>query len=238
MFSRDFSVATVRLLTQGIVPVYDDPVPRITEERRAERRRQILTCAWTCFSRNGFHATSMDDIIAATGMSASGVYRYFSGKDELIDAAGEESMAVFRALFDRLRTTEPVPDIATTIAAIVEPVGGDQQYDLSRVAIQAWSEALRQPRLRERAGDFYREMRTQLAALARRWQHAGLLAPQVNPESVGLVLTTLMPGILVARHAGDQVSTEQVLAGLRGLVGIDQPVTSARSQMRRKSLKN
>ncbi|HEX3781251.1 MAG TPA: TetR family transcriptional regulator, partial [Pseudonocardiaceae bacterium] len=35
------------------------------------RRRQILTCAWTCFSRNGFHATSMDDIIAATGMSAS-----------------------------------------------------------------------------------------------------------------------------------------------------------------------
>jgi AcrR family transcriptional regulator len=221
-------------------------VPRITEQRRAERRRQILTCAWTCFSRNGFHATSMDDIIAATGMSASGVYRYFSGKDELIDAAGEESMAVFRALFDRLRNTEPVPDVATTIATIVEPVDGSLgngvdntgEYDLSRVAIQAWSEALRQPQLRERTGDFYREMRSQLTALARRWQHAGLLAPQASPEAVGIALATFMPGMLVARHTADRVSTEQVLAGLRGLAGIDQS-TARRlgAQAHRKSLK-
>ena len=210
-------------------------MPSITERRRAERRRQILTDAWTCFSRNGFHATSMDDIIAATGMSSSGVYRYFSGKDELIDAAGEESMAIFRALFDRLRATEPVPDIATTIAAIVEPVDTDTEYDLSRVAIQAWSEALRQPQLRERAGEFYREMRSQLAALARRWQHAGLLAPQASPEAVAMVLATFMPGMLVARHAADRVSTEQVLAGLRGLAGIDQP---AGPPVRRKSRKH
>jgi AcrR family transcriptional regulator len=222
-------------------------VPRITEQRRAERRRQILTCAWTCFSRNGFHATSMDDIIAATGMSASGVYRYFGGKDELIDAAGEESMAVFRALFDRLRNTEPVPDVATTIATIVEPVAGSVgnnvdstgEYDLSRVAIQAWSEALRQPQLRERTGDFHREMRSQLTALARRWQHAGLLAPQSSPEAVGIVLATFMPGMLVARHAADRVSAEQVLAGLRGLAGIDRPTTRQPSvPVRRKSLKH
>ncbi|HEY2057386.1 MAG TPA: TetR/AcrR family transcriptional regulator [Amycolatopsis sp.] len=226
-------------------------MPRITEERRAERRRQILTCAWTCFSRNGFHATSMDDIIAATGMSASGVYRYFGGKDELIDAAGEESMAVFRALFDRLRNTEPVPDVATTIAAIVEPVDGGVgdsggrtgdntgKYDLSRVAIQAWSEALRQPQLRERTGDFYREMRSQLTALARRWQHAGLLAPQASPEAVGMALATFMPGMLVARHTADPVRADQVLAGLRGLAGIDRPAARRPSgQARRKSLKH
>jgi AcrR family transcriptional regulator len=222
-------------------------VPRITEQRRAERRRQILTCAWTCFSRNGFHATSMDDIIAATGMSASGVYRYFGGKDELIDAAGEESMAVFRTLFDRLRNTEPVPDVATTIATIVEPVAGSVgnsvdstgEYDLSRVAIQAWSEALRQPQLRERTGDFHREMRSQLTTLARRWQHAGLLAPQASPEAVGIVLATFMPGMLVARHAADRVSAEQVLAGLRGLAGIDRPTPRQPSvPVRRKSLKH
>jgi AcrR family transcriptional regulator len=198
-------------------------VPRITEQRRAMRRRQILTCAWTCFSRNGFHATSMDDIIAATGTSASGVYRYFSSKEELIEAAGEESMAVFRALFDRLRATEPVPDVASTIAALAEPVGGDEEYDLSRVAIQAWSEALRRPQLRERVGEFYREMRIQLAELARRWQHAGLLAPQASPEAVGIALTTLLPGMLVARHAADSVTADQVLAGLRGLARVNEP---------------
>ena len=192
-------------------------MPRITDQRRATRRRQILASAWTCFSRDGFHATSMDDIIAATGTSASGVYRYFSSKEELIEAAGEESMAVFRALFDRLRATEPVPDIATTIAALAEPVGSGEEYDLSRVAIQAWAEALRQPRLRERVGEFYREMRIQLAELARRWQQVGLLAPQASPEAVGLALATLLPGMLVARHTADPVTADQVLAGLRGL---------------------
>jgi AcrR family transcriptional regulator len=210
-------------------------VPRITEARRAMRRRQILTCAWTCFSRNGFHATSMDDIIAATGMSASGVYRYFSGKDELIDAAGEESMTVFRTLFDRLRATEPVPDIATTIATLAEPVGTEAEYDLSRVAILAWSEALRQPRLRERTGEFYRETQTQLAGLARRWQHAGLLAAQADPDAVGLALSTLLPGLLLARHAEGRVTAEHIIAGLRGLGAIDQ-VTGA--QVRRTSLKH
>jgi len=196
-------------------------VPRITEQRRALRRREILTSAWVCFSRNGFHATSMDDIIVAAGGSASGVYRYFAGKDELIDAAGEESMAVFRALFDRLRATEPVPDLVTTIAALSEPVGAGEEYDLSRVAIQAWSEALRQPRLRERTAEFYLEMRAQLSELARRWQQTGELGPQASPDAVGLLLATLLPGMLVARHTGDRVTGEQVLAGLRGLAGIE-----------------
>jgi AcrR family transcriptional regulator len=177
----------------------------------------------------------MDDIIAATGMSASGVYRYFSGKDELIDAAGEESMAVFRALFDRLRATEPVPDIATTITTLAGPVGVEAEYDLSRVAILAWSEALRQPQLRERTGEFYREVTAQLASLARRWQHAGLLAAQADPDAVGLALSTLLPGLLLARHAEGRVTAGHLIAGLRGFGAIDK---ATGAKVRRTSLKH
>jgi len=48
-------------------------MPRLSDTTRAQRRQHILTSAWGCFSRDGFHATSMDDIIAATGMSSSAV---------------------------------------------------------------------------------------------------------------------------------------------------------------------
>jgi len=58
----------------------------------AQRRQHILTSAWRCFSRDGFHATSMDDIIAATGMSSSAVYRYFRSKEEIIRASAEEGV--------------------------------------------------------------------------------------------------------------------------------------------------
>ncbi|NED82480.1 helix-turn-helix transcriptional regulator, partial [Streptomyces sp. SID11233] len=57
-------------------------MPRLSEDTRARRREHILRSAWACFSRDGFHAASMDDVIAATGVSSSAVYRYFRSKEE------------------------------------------------------------------------------------------------------------------------------------------------------------
>ena len=62
-------------------------MPRVTEKYIQRRRREILDAAWRCFARNGFHATTMDDVIEAAGASPSVVYRWFRGKDELVVAA-------------------------------------------------------------------------------------------------------------------------------------------------------
>src|SRR5882757_11308089 len=118
-------------------------MPRLSEELREERRRHILTSAWGCFSRNGFHVTSMDDIIAATGMSSSAVYRYFRSKDQLIDAAADEALVLVRDLFDRLLERRPTPTPAEVISAMLAGVGfrtSNPDYDLTRIAIQAWGE--------------------------------------------------------------------------------------------------
>lgn len=116
-------------------------MPRLTDERREERRRHILTSAWTCFSANGFHATSMDDVIAATGMSSSAVYRYFRSKDDLIDAAADEALTLVRNLFDGLLAQSPTASPAQAVAAMVGEVrdrDAQSEYDLTRIAIQSW----------------------------------------------------------------------------------------------------
>jgi hypothetical protein len=41
-------------------------MPRLSEQTRAQRRQHILSSAWMCFSRDGFHAASMDQVIAET----------------------------------------------------------------------------------------------------------------------------------------------------------------------------
>ena len=64
-------------------------MPRLSDKTRQQRRQHILTSAWRCFSRDGFHATSIEDVIAATGMSSSAVYRYFRSKEEIIRASAE-----------------------------------------------------------------------------------------------------------------------------------------------------
>ncbi|MFE2985808.1 TetR/AcrR family transcriptional regulator [Streptomyces sp. NPDC059262] len=84
-------------------------MPRLSEERREERRRHTLFSAWSCFSRTGFHATSMDDVIAATGVSSSAVHRYFCSKDQLIDAAADEALTLVRDVFGRLLERRPTP---------------------------------------------------------------------------------------------------------------------------------
>ncbi|WP_371551878.1 TetR/AcrR family transcriptional regulator [Streptomyces sp. NBC_00554] len=195
-------------------------MPRLSEARREERRRHILTSAWSCFSRNGFHATSMDDVIAATGMSSSAVYRYFRSKDDLIDAAADEALTLIRDLFRRLLERRPTPSpsaVLEAMAAEARDRGEGQSYDLSRIAIQAWGEALRSPELEGRTRTFYLSMRDNLVELARRWRDEGQVPPTADPAQIATVLMTLMPGLLVGRHLVEPVATEQLIGGFSSL---------------------
>jgi len=62
-------------------------MPRVTAAYRERQTDRILQAAEECFARSGFQAASMDEVIAAAGMSSSTVYRYFpEGKRSLIRA--------------------------------------------------------------------------------------------------------------------------------------------------------
>jgi AcrR family transcriptional regulator len=195
-------------------------MPRLSAELREQRRQHVLVSAWRCFTRDGFHATSMDDIIAATGISSSAVYRYFRSKDELIDATAEESLKRIRDFFAGLLAEESTPTFAEVIQALVGYVAKrnkGEDYDLSKIAVHSWAEALRRPELRTRTRAFYVDVRTHLTELARRWRDAGQLAPAADPEAVASVLLTLLPGLIVTQHLVDGASTAKLIQGLSGL---------------------
>ncbi len=62
-----------------------DGIPQGSATRRGQvRREQIVTAATALFHRNGFHATGIDDIGAAAGITGPGIYRHFSSKDEIL----------------------------------------------------------------------------------------------------------------------------------------------------------
>jgi len=52
-------------------------------DRAQERRQQIMDAALACFARKGYHKTTMDDIVAESGLSKGTLYWYFRSKDEL-----------------------------------------------------------------------------------------------------------------------------------------------------------
>ena len=48
-----------------------------------QRRRQLLDIACGVFAQNGFHASAMDDIAAAAGVTKPVLYQHFTSKREL-----------------------------------------------------------------------------------------------------------------------------------------------------------
>ena len=176
--------------------------------------------AWQSFSRNGFHATSMDDVIAATGMSSSAVYRYFRSKEELIDATADEGLALVRDIFTAVLDADPLPGPAEVLDVIVAEVRSraeNPDYDLSRIAIQTWAEALRRPSLHDRASALYQETRDRLGELARRWQADGRLPVATDPESVAATVFALMHGLIVCHHLSTDISADSLKQGLAAL---------------------
>jgi len=61
--------------------------PRLAPD---ERRRQLLDVACTEFAERGFHATSMDDLAAAAGVTKPVFYQHFESKRALFVAVLED----------------------------------------------------------------------------------------------------------------------------------------------------
>jgi AcrR family transcriptional regulator len=69
-----------------------DHVVAADKPRALARRRQVLDAANRCFRRHGFHSCSMAQISAEAGMSVGHIYRYFTGKEQIISAIVREDV--------------------------------------------------------------------------------------------------------------------------------------------------
>src|SRR5215475_12352716 len=59
-------------------------MPAEAQSKYDQRLVFVLKTAAAIFAQKGYHSTSIRDIARATGMSLSGLYYYFKGKEELL----------------------------------------------------------------------------------------------------------------------------------------------------------
>ena len=141
-------------------------MPKISDEHRAARQAQILDAAWRCFYRQGVQATTMEQIMAESGLSASAMYRYFAGKDDIIVAAISSSLSRLGQLLEPILEAPQqcsVPALVQQVTTAIESFTARPGYNLCRIALHGWSEAQRNERLRGLMRDFYAAFRDRLA---------------------------------------------------------------------------
>jgi AcrR family transcriptional regulator len=73
----------------------DAALPPATEKGK-RRRERIIEAATRLFHESGYHATGIDEIGRAAGITGPGVYRHFASKDEIL-------MVVLDRIWMRLR---------------------------------------------------------------------------------------------------------------------------------------
>lgn len=55
-----------------------------SRERWEERQREVVDIAAGVFAEQGYHATSIQDLVQATGLQRGGLYHYMTGKADLL----------------------------------------------------------------------------------------------------------------------------------------------------------
>jgi AcrR family transcriptional regulator len=194
-------------------------VPRVSDQHLAARRQQILDAARVCFTRNGFHATSMQDVIAEAGLSVGAVYRYFKGKEDLITAIASDVVGEVTREIRAIAEHEPAVPLDRAVELLVddfEPrLGPDGVF---RLALQVWAESVRNPTLATFVREVYRTVRERMTGLVRRAQDAGHLSPAADAEAVGSALFGMLLGFLLQQTLTGTPDRETFLKGVRALL--------------------
>jgi AcrR family transcriptional regulator len=193
-------------------------MPRVTDAYREQRRREILEAAVLCFDRRGLHATTTDDIAAEVGFSAGALYRYFTGKDAIIEAIAADRHSRERELLvDALAAEDPRAAMHGFLREYFAWIAEPDEQRRRRVTVHVWAEALANPRIaaviergRAPARDAIRAIEAAVAG--------GRLPAHVDAEAFVAAVLALIQGFLLQLAWAPTVDSERFLATCSAMV--------------------
>jgi len=181
-------------------------MPKISTEQRAARRHQILAAALKCFSRDGFHQTTMADVVRESGLSQGTLYLYFKSKDDLIAAIADhrhQREAALNALAEGEQN--PLQGILLLSRLYASRLSEPASADSLRVSLQGWAEALRDERVKAGVLEGVRLARSTLVRVIRRGQKRGIFRKKLDAAAAARVLIAIFQGfVLQAAWEPDQ----------------------------------
>jgi AcrR family transcriptional regulator len=187
-------------------------MPVVTEQHREARRRQILDAAVECFMREGFHRTTMQDIISEAGLSAGAIYGYFESKAEIIEAISAERHQREAALIDAAEEQDDVADTVREIARLLLlSLSEEGERRRRRLGVQAWAEALRNPKILKQVRGGSDRARRRFAGLVLDLQREGQLSAAVDADSFARTMIALFQGFVLQQAWDPKLRPEPYL---------------------------
>ena len=188
-------------------------MPKVSEEHRVARKKQIVEAATICFSNKGLHHSTMSDICREANLSAGAVYGYFAGKDDLIKAITEETYRENTVAVAQIEKSEDDP--FATLNAFADHFFGQIECCPVAIDIELWSESLRSSKVK-------RILRNNLdlhikifVEFIQKGQVSGDFNKEVSPEALIRVVTAIYQGLMVQKAIQGSIDIESVIKEIK-----------------------
>jgi AcrR family transcriptional regulator len=194
-------------------------MPKISSERKAERREQILEGARRCFAENGYEGATVAKLEREIGLSRGAIFNYFPSKEDLF---------VELAVRDSARMSEIW--IADGLEALVREVV-ELDPDWLSVYLELFRRVRTDPDFREHIESRQREIAPANRARIEQAQREGEFRDDLGPKELGMFVNLVLNGLALLRASDEEMpSPELVLSLLRDAIGPARDRTPARTR--------
>ncbi len=187
---------------------------RPTEERRA----QILAAARDCFLAQGYHATKVDRIARAAGLSKGAVYFHFESKRALLEALVEAEFGRARAVIEGARDAAAVDGGLLALLSFL----GAPEDPRHRFFLLTGELAVHDAALSARLQTHHRHIIAAIEDLVRRWAAAAALSP-AEVGGVAVLLKAMADGLQGSWALGVPADRAALFQGLAALTRLGRP---------------
>jgi TetR/AcrR family transcriptional regulator, repressor for uid operon len=167
-------------------------VPKLKPATEVQRRDAILDAAAACFSRAGFHRTTVQDICKEANVSPGALYIYFSSKEDIIVGLCERDRAEFA---DRFRDLGQATDFMSALDHIATHYFVDDPVEKRRFVVEMGLEATRNRRVAESFHATDKFCLSEFEALFARLKAEGRIAPALDTQTLAFVFQLIGDGL-------------------------------------------
>ncbi len=178
---------------------------------QVDRREEILQAAKRCFSRSGFHGTSMQQVCAEARMSPGSLYRYFPSKEAIIAGIAEQDRA---DVAEKFQSIIDAPDFFPALAMAARRYIVDESMEEVCLQTEIKAESRRNPEVAKIYQGVEKEVKAGMLNVLRAGVARGDISPTVDLEISATMLMALVDGLYWRRAVDPEFNAETVLPTL------------------------
>lgn len=174
----------------------------VTLEKGKHTRERIVEAAAELFRKNGFHSTSLSQILKEAGLTKGGFYFHFKSKEELGDAVIDymREYWIKNVLNEVAKESGALAKIERMFDIMIKTHESNAFHGCALLAVLTAEMMEVEEHFSNRLRKIYLNWKESIVAILEQGKREGLFKSWVNPDSLALLMIGAMQGSTMMAH--------------------------------------